>query len=347
MALLAVPTFTFNKALLPHFSGGGDVKPKTRRFSQPMTTRCCSFPEFKRHADKMYEYLSPSLVRIRSSFSDKSESYYAGAGVFLEPTLILTSAHLAGRVTVSYKSESPNERDPFVFNHDCLVHRSLFAETTVAVTRDLRTLRTTPVAVNYASNVAVLKVVAVAAAATPPPPETTTPCQHHSMAKFKPFPPLPFPHYTMANFSPKRGDCIMVMMDLRSMHFGYLAGHVRAAHGERTFKVRAPWPLKNDLWWIEFDLTGQRFNSGHPTPSRNYYNTKNDLEVSGSMTMITGSPLFNNDGELIGVASWEFREKGAPYPVAFAAPMSAVREVVKYAKTKKPEDPIAMDAWIK
>ena len=59
-----------------------------------------------------------------------------------------------------------------------------------------------------------------------------------------------------------------------------------------------------------------------------------------------GSPWFNMEGEVVGVASWEVKDETDRFSVGFAVPASSVRAVAEYVKMKGREEPIVMDSWV-
>ena len=118
-----------------------------------------------------------------------------------------------------------------------------------------------------------------------------------------------------------------------------LAMMVGNARGEkRGVGARAPWPLDDGAGWIEHGWFG--VGIGDPEPGR----CGELREVSVSKIM--GSPWFNMEGEVVGVASWEVKDEADRFSVGFAAPASSVRAVAEYVETKGREDPIVMDSWV-
>ncbi|KAL7136792.1 hypothetical protein ABFS83_10G054400 [Erythranthe nasuta] len=266
------------------------------------------------HLDAIYQSVFPSVVAIESHFvgpenRDLKHPVRHNTGVFVGPTTIVTSANVVGRVLTDKPAGAA-----------AAVHRSYIAHN-FAITRGSihRPLKTKVLAVSFAHDVAVLEVVDDA------PPEGTsfTPC-------------------SIAKSPPQPGDVLLAAVHMVNMQFGMMPGHVRAV-GEKTFKVRAPWPLENGSGWVEFD--NSQFNGGFPRPWSDLF--KSEEEITGRNTIMTGSPLFNSDGELFGVSSWDVSEKGSSRPVSFATSLLPIMVALEYAKNKNPDhDPVVMDTWI-
>ncbi|KAL8040300.1 hypothetical protein ABFS82_10G085700 [Erythranthe guttata] len=295
----------------------------TRRFSQPMST---FFRPGSYIYDQIIEPLSPSIVVIQSCFSDSLKipgSRRTGVGVFLDSASILTSAHLIGHVTSSYEPKILDKPDRF--EHGSIIHKAYLAPTVAHTVVARRPLEIKPVAVNFSSDVAVLKVV------VPPPPDQEE---------------TSFPrHRSIANSPPNKDDLLMSIAYRGGIdHLTFVVTNVRSV-GKKTFKVKAPWPLDNDSGWIELDAS--KFNGGNPPPCSKMFNGGGS-EVTVSMSRLNGCPWFNVRGEVVGVGSWEVRDHPSdPYAVFFGASLSSIKAAVEYANTKKPEDPIVMDGWIK
>lgn len=92
------------------------------------------------------------------------------------------------------------------------------------------------------------------------------------------------------------------------------------------------------MGWIEHGWFG--IGIGHPAPALAPAVT----EVSA--TRIMGSPWFNLQGEVVGVASWDVKDRVDELSVCFAAPAASIRTVAEYVKTKGGDDPLVMDTWI-
>ncbi|KAL7096011.1 hypothetical protein ACP275_10G058300 [Erythranthe tilingii] len=284
----------------------------TRRFSQSPVQQALG-----RHFQKLHKYVSASTVALDTTFSGPdnrdadSPCRLRRTGVFLDSTTILTSANAVGRVAAEKPDGSDRRR-----------HRSEIA-TTVAVTRKRTPLKTKPLAVSFAHDVAVLKVV-------DPPPEKMT------SSSFRPC--------SIAKSPPKKDDILMAIIQ-REVAEIVIPGNVRAAMGERaTSKVKAPWPLQNDSGWMEFDFHTHGLGGSIGRESGYSFHIN---EITGTlMTLMSGGALFNIHGKLIGVGSWDVRDDCLPFPLFFAAPLSRIVAAVDYAKTRKPDDPIVMDTWI-
>lgn len=287
----------------------------TRGFCQ--SSRSDLLQQLESHLQDLHRSLYPSIVKLESFFfapdnREINHSCRRGAGVFLDSTLIVTSAHVVGRLSTFY--ESKNVGKPDRFEHGSILHNS-YIGSTAAITGDLRLLKTRPVAVNFVSDVAVLKVVM---------PEETL-----------------FPHCLIANSLPRKDDILIGFPHEGSPVPVIKFGNVRAI-GEKTIRAKAPWPLDNELGWMEHDWS--MFGGGNPPPLGTLLNSRE--KVTGSITRVTGSPWFNLHGEVVGIASWEVTDQPAQFSVGFAVPPLSIRSVVEYAKTKQPEDPVVMDSWI-
>ncbi|KAI3443605.1 hypothetical protein Pfo_000270 [Paulownia fortunei] len=285
----------------------------TRGFCQPSSR--CPLQQLSSHLQDLNKSLSPSVVTLESFFfgPDNREIHHScrrGTGVFLDPTLIVTSAHVVGRVTTFYESKSVEKPDRF--EHGCILHKS-YIGSTVALTADGKMLKTKPLAVNFVKDLAVLKVVK---------PEETL-----------------FPHCALANSMPHKEDILMAIAHRHK--FVIMLGNVRAI-GEKTIRAKAPWPLDDELGWMEHDWF--MFDSGNPPRGSTLFNCRE--KVTGSISRVTGSPWLNLHGEVVGIASWEVTDEPAHFSVGFAVPSLCIRAVMDYAKTKGPEDPIVMDSWI-
>ncbi|KAK6120391.1 hypothetical protein DH2020_045871 [Rehmannia glutinosa] len=287
----------------------------TRGFCQPSGS--CPIQQLDTHLQDLKKSLSPSVVALESFFSgpDNREIHHSchrGTGVFLEPTLIVTSAHVVGRVTTFYESKTVEKPDRF--EHGCIRHKS-YIGSTVALTVDGKTLKTKPLAVNFDHDLAVLKVVK---------PE----------GKFS-------PHCKLASALPRKEDILMAVANQHNIGFAIMLGNVRAI-GEKTIRTKAPWPLDNELGWLEHDWC--MFDGGKPPPGSTLFNCGE--KVTGSITRVTGSPWFNLHCEVVGIASWEVRDEPAHFSVGFAVPPLCIRTMLDYVKAKGPEDPVVMDRWI-
>ncbi|KAH6817913.1 hypothetical protein C2S51_001516 [Perilla frutescens var. frutescens] len=107
----------------------------------------------------------------------------------------------------------------------------------------------------------------------------------------------------------------------------------------KSIRAKAPWPLDDQAAWIEMSLHQE------PPPVTSLFFESREKNISGSISM-RGSPWFNLDGDLVGVASWVVTYNSASFSVGYAAPVSVIRHVVDYAKAKGPHDPVVMDRWI-
>ncbi|GFP79432.1 hypothetical protein PHJA_000086700 [Phtheirospermum japonicum] len=283
----------------------------TRGFCQPSSR--CLLKQLDSYLQDIQKSLSPSVVSLESSFftlADDREIHHSrrrGTGVFVEPNLIVTSAHVVGRVTTFYESKAVQKTDRF--EHGCIRHRS-FIGNTVAHTIDGKMLKTKPLAVNFANDLAVLKVV-------------------------KPGGPFP-PHRALSSSVPRKDDILMAISHRQNSESVIVLGNVRAI-GDRAVRTKAPWPLDDELGWMEHDWFA--FGGGKPPINCGE-------KVTGSITKVTGSPWFNLHSEVVGIASWEVKDEPAHFSVGFAVPSLYIRTVLNYAKTKGPEDPIVMDRWI-
>lgn len=151
--------------------------------------------------------------------------------------------------------------------------------------------------------------------------------------------PAPPRGCAVAVFPPGKDDILLAVAQHQGLGFGMMIGNVRGGGGaERSVRSKAPWPLDDDLGWIEHGWFG--VGIGDPAPASAPAMT----EVSA--TRIVGSPWFNLQGEVVGVASWEAKDKGGELSVGFAAPAASIREVAEYVKRKGGDDPLVMDTWI-
>ncbi|KAL7136793.1 hypothetical protein ABFS83_10G054500 [Erythranthe nasuta] len=270
--------------------------------------------QLQKHLEGLYLSVTPSVVAIESHFLgsknwDLQEPVRHKTGVFVSPTTIVTSADVVGRVL----AEKPADKCCAA----AALHRSYIAHN-FAITRDThQPLRTNVLAVCFSHDVAVLEVVDV-------PPEGTwfTPC-------------------SIAKSPPEKGGVVMGAVHLADMQFGMMPGHVRAV-GEKTVKSKAPWPLDDGSGWVEFD--NRQFYGGYPRSWSDLFTSKE--AITGIRPPLTGSPLFNGDGEFFGVASWGVTEKGTQHSVTYGASLLQIMAALEYAKNKKPDDPIVMDTWI-
>ncbi|KAL3642891.1 hypothetical protein CASFOL_013706 [Castilleja foliolosa] len=279
----------------------------TRGFSQPSSPPCLK--QLDSYLQDIQKSLSPSIVSLESSFSDREihHSRRRGTGVFLEPNLIVTSAHVVGRVTAFYESKAVEKPDRF--EHGCIRHRSYIGNT-VAHTIDGKMLETKPLAVNFANDLAILKVVKPEGAFSS--------------------------HCALSSSVPRKDDILMAISHRHKSESVIVLGDVRAIR-EKTVITKAPWPLDDELRWIEHNLF--MFGDGKPQINPGE-------KVTGSITKVTGSPWFNLHSEVVGIASWEVKGEPAHCSVGFAVPSLYIRTVLAYAKSKGVEDPIVMDRWI-
>lgn len=181
-------------------------------------------------------------------------SYNLGAGVAVDPTLVLTSAQVVGRVS------DGNAYVALTGGRDALE----------------KSVKLSPLAVSFASNVAVLKV-------DPEGAPLASVCQ-------------------VADSSPAEESDLTVV-----------------SHSEENNPEMAV------------------FSS--------------EQEVCEPVIKMSGSPLFNLSGEVVGLASWAMKdamkdEDAAGSSEVNAVPVSNIWPVIDYAKTKGPEDPIVMDSGI-
>lgn len=138
--------------------------------------------------------------------------------------------------------------------------------------------------------------------------------------------------------SPADKDSILVAISRHpSLGLAMMLGNVRGGVGERSVRVKAPWPLEDELGWIEHGWLGLGISD--PAPGRSAF-------TNTLATRIAGSPWFNLEGEVVGVSSWEAKDEADEFSVGFAAPALSISSVVDYAKTKGPHDPIVVDRWI-
>lgn len=171
---------------------------------------------------------------------------------------------------------------------------------------------------NFARGVAVLKVVEQSnAEVTAPPPRGCA----------------------LAESPLVKHNIILAVARHQSLGLGMMIGNIRRdAAAERSVGAKAPWPLDDGSEWIEHGWFG--IGIGDPAPE----SCSALSEVS--VTRIMGSPWFNLEGEVVGVASWEVKDKADQFSVGFAAPASSVRAVADYVRTKGGRDPLVMDTWI-
>ncbi|KAL6548130.1 hypothetical protein OROHE_009192 [Orobanche hederae] len=302
-----------------HWSSSSTLKfaSTLRGFCQPSSRSPAK--QLDSHLQDLEKSLSPSVVSLESFFfgpaADNLEinrSTRRGTGLFLEPNLIVTSAHVIGRVATFYESKTVEKLDRF--EHGCIRHKS-YIGSTAALTSSGRMLKTKPLAVSFAKDLAVLEVVK---------PEGGS-----------------FPHCALASSLPGKDDILMAIGYRKKFELVTMLGNVRA-NGEKTIRTRAPWPLDDELGWLEHDWF--MFDGGKPPPGSTLSNSGE--KVTGSITKVTGSPWFNLYCEVVGIASWEVTDEPARFSVGFAVPASCIRTVLDYAKTKGPEDPIVMDSWL-
>lgn len=90
---------------------------------------------------------------------------------------------------------------------------------------------------------------------------------------------------------------------------------------QRTDRAEAPWPLDGELEWVDY-------GGG-----------------DGALLPVCGSPWFNFQREIVGMASWD-AETADGRTISYVVPPSGIRSVVEYAKNKGANDPIVMDTWI-
>ncbi|KAL7136791.1 hypothetical protein ABFS83_10G054300 [Erythranthe nasuta] len=264
------------------------------------------------HLERLYQSVFPSVVALETHFTgpenrDLDRHVFHDTGVFVDPTTIVTSAKVVGRVFADKPAADGSG-----------LHKAYLAHT-IVISRHRKPVKTKLSAVSFSHDVAVLKLA--------PPPEGEE--------------QISYPHCTIASSPPSEGHVLLAILHMVNMQFGMMPGHVRAV-GEKTFKAKAPWPLDNKSGWMEFDNT--QFNGGFPRPWSDLY--KSEEDIVGRRSAITGSPLFNIDGELVGLGSWDVAEEGSSHPVGFAASLLPIMVAVEYAKNKKPGDPIVMDNWI-
>ncbi|KAH6828504.1 hypothetical protein C2S53_013752 [Perilla frutescens var. hirtella] len=264
------------------------------------------FPELDSHLEELHASLHRSVVSILTLFVAPENSAIHGsdhiaAGICFDPTLVLTSARVVGRIAAVKK---PDGGSP--------LYKAYIGRTAALTSLGDQPVNLTPLAVNFASDVAVLKVEGTSLPA----------CQ-------------------LAESPPEKESILMSVCHARKEGWSISVANVRAV-GQKTIKAKAPWPLDDELAWLEHDWLV--FYRGPPPPSSILFNCEE--KVTGSVTKFSGSPWFNLYGEVVGVSSWVLRDDPASFSVGYAAPISNILPVVEYAKTKGPEDPIVMDSWI-
>lgn len=274
------------------------------------TLKLSPFPELDSHLKELRASLINNIASIRTVFlaPDNPEingSHLFCAGVFLDPTLVVTSASVVASVAAVRGAGSP-------------VYRSYVGSTAALAYGSDSPIDLQPVAVSFARDVAVLRVVDRGGPLLPYCPTAASPPDKESLL-------------------------MSISYDLEDQESGWggSLANVRSAAG-RTIKSKAPWPLDDGLPWLEHDWL--MFHGGPPPPSSVLFNCKE--KVTGSITKLSGSPWFNLYGELVGIASWVLRDDPACFSVGYAAPLSSIRAVVEYAETKGAEDRIVMDRWI-
>ncbi|KAH6818178.1 hypothetical protein C2S51_001781 [Perilla frutescens var. frutescens] len=193
-----------------------------------------SLPEFDQFRyqllGKLTVTVSPSVVALLSYISapetrEIPHSATRASGVFVDRNLIVTSASVVGRISTVYDSDSSSVL------HNCFLAR------TIALTNQGKSLRTTPVAVNFAGDVAVLEVVDAEGNPNLPPP-----CKVANV-----FAETKSPLVGIA----RHANCTAII----SLP---LAGNRRAP--------KAPWPLANELGWVDYGVKIKNVGVGVSLP---------------------------------------------------------------------------------
>lgn len=300
------------------------MAPPPRHLKMAPPLRCAStaapslrlspFPELDSHLKELRTSLIDSIASIRTIFVAPDDPEFDGsillcAGVFVDPTLVVTSASVVARVA-AVRVSGAGDGSP--------VYRSYVGSTAALVYGSDSPIELQPVAVSFARDVAVLRVVDRGGPLLRSCPTAASPPEKESLL-------------------------ISISYDIEDQENGWggCLANVRSA-ARRTIKSKAPWPLDDESPWLEHDW--MMFHRGPPPPSSVLFNCKE--KVTGSITKLSGSPWFNLYGELVGIASWVMRDDPACFSVGYAAPLSSIRAVVEYAETKGAEDRVVMDRWI-
>ncbi|KAH6779115.1 hypothetical protein C2S52_010352 [Perilla frutescens var. hirtella] len=276
----------------------GDIpgRVSTRRYcssTSPESPR----DQFQSQIQGLLAAVSPSVVALLSYFSGSKSreiphSARRGTGVFVDPTLILTSARLVGRVSTVYDSDRRSVL------HNCFIAR------TIALTSGEKVLATIPVAVNFAGDVAVLEVV------NPNEAEGNFPA------------PCAVANDIADDDTPllgivRHGNCTALT--------GTLPGYRRQI--EKSARPKAPWPLDDELEWVDYGAS------------------ENNNSVIVSLADVSGSPWFNFQKEVVGIASWAAETTDGRIN-SYAVPPVCIRSMIDYAKNTGPHNPVVMDRWI-
>ncbi|KAL1547795.1 hypothetical protein AAHA92_16108 [Salvia divinorum] len=245
-------------------------------------------------------------------------------GQSLLPNVVVLESHFTPPTTKYEIDHSPRLGTGF-FLHPTLIATSIHAVAclspslraqiarTLAFTHRGAVMLTTPLALDFARGIALLQVVEQSEET---PPACSRGCK-------------------LTDSPPQKDSVLLAVARHQSLGLAMMVGNVR---GERSVGAKAPWPLDDGAGWIEHGWFG--VGIGDPEPGR----CGELREVS--VARIMGSPLFNMEGEVVGVASWEVKDEADRFSVGFAAPASSLRAVAEYVKTKGREDPIVMDSWV-
>lgn len=277
----------------------------TRRHSSTLALKLkvSPFPDLDPHLAELQASLRLKVAEIRGIFNalDNPNIHrcnFVGAGTCIDSTLVVTSARLVGRVAAVRDSGG---------------YRAYIGSTAASAPGRKEPVSLTPVAVSFASDVAVLRIsdrrqgtwLLVRYAWLPVCPVAASPPEEESIL-------------TAVSYGEEDG-------------WGTKVANVRSVWPR---KAKAPWPLDDKLTWLELD--------GHGSSA--LLNSKKN--VIGSFSKMSGSPWFNQYGELVGVASWVPRGDDACFSAGYVAPLSSILFVVDYAKAKGDKDPVVMDSWI-
>lgn len=277
-----------------------------RHYSTLALKKASPFPDFDPRLVELQASLRLKVTEVRGIINALDNpkihrSSFVGAGIGIDSTLFVTSARLIGRVAAD-RGESGG-------------YRAYIGSTAASVPDRKSPVVLTPLAVSFASDVAVLRV--------------SDRCDPgFFLVRYAWLPACP-----VAASPPEKESVLTAVSYDEEDGWGLRVANVRSMGPPR--KAKAPWPLDDKLAWLELDDHGATSAS-----------LKSKEKANGSFSRMSGTPWFNMYGELVGVASWVSRDDGACSSAGYAAALSSISSVVDYARAKGAKDPVVMDDWI-